>query len=114
MLHITRLKAVGLKGRRPALERDMQIMYRSVLKQQALYVLNLKTSTSPKSQLCGKQHKFVLGSLKTTHTHSFCVCRGLLEQSGGQTGEQGWGCKGHSWDVSSSFHLLGDALTYTV
>lgn len=49
MLHTTQLKAVGLKRRRPvrSLERDMQIMFRSVLKQQALYVLNLKTPPAP-------------------------------------------------------------------
>lgn len=54
MLHTTQLKAVGLKRRRPvhSLERDMQIIFRSVLKQQALYVLNLKDPTSPKSHFC--------------------------------------------------------------
>lgn len=49
MLHITRLKAMGLKLRRPIclLERDMQIMYRSALEQQALYALKLKTLPIP-------------------------------------------------------------------
>lgn len=53
MLHTTQLKAVGLKRRRPvrSLERDMQIMFRSVLKQQALYVLNLKTPPAPNPSL---------------------------------------------------------------
>lgn len=44
MLHITRLKALGLEMRRPIclLERDMQIVYSSARRQQALYALKLK------------------------------------------------------------------------
>lgn len=49
MLHITQLKATGLKMRRPIrlLEGDMQVMYRPVLKQQALDALNLETPLIP-------------------------------------------------------------------